>query len=81
MHPHSAHFADGATVSHHWGLTRMAATPCRLLPFCSGTLSGKGYGGWFSPSTGLSLGSGPDMFTQQALPLAPCNYTFKTTGY
>ena len=38
------------------GLTRMAAKPRLLLPFCSGTLCGWGYGGWFSPSTGRRSG-------------------------
>ena len=38
------------------GLTRMAATPCLLRPFYSGTLCGLGYGVWFSPSTGRRSG-------------------------
>ena len=38
------------------GLTRMAATPRRRRPFCTGTLCGWGCGGWFSPSTGRRSG-------------------------
>ena len=48
MHPH---FADGALqLQVGVGLTRMVATPHRRRLFCSGTLCGQGYGGWFSPS-------------------------------
>ena len=50
MHPN---FADGALpLQVGVGLTRMAVTPRRRRLFCSGTLCGRGYGGWFSPSTG-----------------------------
>ena len=38
------------------GLTRMAMTPRLLRPFCSGTLCSRGYGGWFSSSTGQRSG-------------------------
>ena len=47
---------DASQLQVGVGLTRMAATPRLLLPFCSGTLCGRGYGGWFSPSTGRRSG-------------------------
>ena len=54
MHPH---FADGAMqLQVGVGLTRMAVTPRWPLLFCSGTLCDRGYGGWFSPSTGRRSG-------------------------
>ena len=54
MHPN---FADGALpLQVGVGLTRMAVTPRQLRLFCSGTLCGRGYGGWFSPSTGQRSG-------------------------
>ena len=57
MQKYAPHFADGALqLQVGVGLTRMAATPRRLRLFCSGTLYGRGYGGWFSPSTGRRSG-------------------------
>ena len=54
MHPN---FADGALpLQVGVGLTRMAVTPRLRRLFCSGTLCGRGYGGWFSPSTGQKAG-------------------------
>ena len=54
MHPH---FADGALpLQVGVGLTQMAVTPRRQRLFCSGTLCGRGYGGWFCPSTGQRSG-------------------------
>ena len=56
MHPH---FADGALqlqVGVGLTRTRMAVTPLRRRLFCSGTLCGRSYGGWFSPSTGQRSG-------------------------
>ena len=58
------------------GLTRMAATPCRRRPFCSGILCGRGYGEL--------------VFTQRWTKIRPicsprrscaCTDTFRTTGY
>ena len=47
------HFADGALpLQVDVVLTRMAVTPRRQWLFCSGTLCGWSYGGWFCPSTG-----------------------------
>ena len=60
MHPHRAplcwwcHGASPLQVGV--GLIWMAVTPRRLRPFCSGTLCGRGYRGWFSPSTGRRSG-------------------------
>ena len=54
MHPH---FADGTLpLQVGVGLTLLAVTPRRQRLFCSGTLCGRGYGGWFSPSTGQRSG-------------------------
>ena len=54
MHPN---FADGALpLQVGLGLTSMAVTPRWRLLFCSGSLCGRGYGGWFSPSTGQGSG-------------------------
>ena len=67
MHPH---FADGALpLQVGVGRTRMAATPRRRRLFCSGTLCGQSYGGWFSPSTGRRSGVNIDMFTPSELRL------------
>ena len=57
MQKYAPHFADGALqLQVGVGLTRMAATPRWLRLFCSGTLYGRGFGGWFSPSTGRRSG-------------------------
>ena len=48
MHPR---FADGALpLQVGVGLARMAATPRQWRLFCSGTLCGRGNGGWFPPA-------------------------------
>ena len=60
MHPHRAPLCwwcqSALQLQVDMGLTLMAVTPSLLLPFCSGTLYGRGYGGWFSPSTGRRSG-------------------------
>ena len=60
MHPHRAPLCwwchCASPLQAGVGLTRMAATPRRQLPFCSGTLCGRRYGGWFSPSPGRRTG-------------------------
>ena len=57
MQKYAPHFADGALpLQVGVGLTRMAATPRRRRLFCSGTLCGRGYGGWFCPITGQRSG-------------------------
>ena len=57
MQKYAPHFADGAMpLQVGVGLTRMAVTPRQLRLFCSGTLCGRGYGDWFSPSTGQRSG-------------------------
>ena len=51
------HFSDGAMpLQVGVGLTRMVVTPRLPRLFCSGTLCDRGYGGWFSPSTGRRSG-------------------------